>query len=147
MEKRKRKLTRSYCQTLGVQWTKGKTFGDMLQETSQRYPDRTAIVFQDQRYTYRELQRAVDSFAPALMDLGLRRGDKLGLLLPDWPEYSIALYACAHLGVIVSPMNPLYRKMEVLTVLNHLEAQALIIPEEGREFRFVDLLEEIRGGI
>jgi fatty-acyl-CoA synthase len=41
-------------------------------------------------------------------------------------------------------MNPIYRKMEVLTVLNHLEAKALVIPEEWRDFRFVDLLQEIR---
>jgi acyl-CoA synthetase (AMP-forming)/AMP-acid ligase II len=116
----------------------------MLQETVARYPDNLAIVFQDRKYTYREFQGAVDAFAQALIDLGLSRDDKLGLLLPDWPEYSIALYACAKLGVTVSPMNPIYRKMEVLTVLNHLEAKALVIPEEWRDFRFVDLLEEIR---
>src|SRR4030042_6439334 len=140
----KRGLTQSYCQVLGSKWTKGKTFGQMIQETVERYPDHPAILFQDKKYTYREFQKAVHSLTRALMGLGLARGDKLGLLLPDWPEYSIALYACAQLGVIVSPMNPLYRKMEVLTVLNHLEAQALIIPEEWREFRFVDLLEETR---
>lgn len=140
----KRRLAQSYCQVLGINWTKGKTLGQMLQETVARHPDRPAIIFQERRYTYREFQGAVDAFAQALLDLGLRREDKLGLLLPDWPEYSIALYACAKLGVIVSPMNPLYRKMEIITVLNHLEARALIIPEEWRDFRFVDLLEEIR---
>ncbi|MCJ7493289.1 MAG: acyl--CoA ligase, partial [Deltaproteobacteria bacterium] len=140
----KRKLTYSYCQVLGINQTKGRTFGQMLQEMAERYPEHTAIIFQNQQYTYREFQAAVDSFALALFDLGLTRGDKLGLLLPDWPEYSIALYACAKLGVIVSPMNPIYRRMEVLTVLNHLEAKALIIPEEWRDFRFVDLLREIR---
>jgi acyl-CoA synthetase (AMP-forming)/AMP-acid ligase II len=140
----KRRLTQSYCQVLGINWTKGKTLGQMLKETSARHPDRPAILFQDQRYTYREFQGAVDSFSQALIDLGLRREDKLGLLLPDWPEYSIALYGCAQLGVTVSPMNPIYRKMEVLTVLNHLEAKALVIPEEWRDFRFVDLLEEVR---
>jgi fatty-acyl-CoA synthase len=140
----KRRLTRSYCQVLGTAWTKGKTFGQTLQETVARHPDHLAIIFQDQRYTYREFQQAVDSFAQALIDLGLSREDKLGLLLPDWPEYSIALYACAKVGIIVSPMNPIYRKMEVLTVLNHLEAKALVIPEEWRDFRFVDLLAEIR---
>src|SRR4030042_647788 len=118
----KRKLTYSYCQVLGINQTKGRTFGQMLQEMAERYPEHTAIIFQNQQYTYREFQAAVDSFALALFDLGLTRGDKLGLLLPDWPEYSIALYACAKLGVIVSPMNPLYRRMAVLTVLNHLEA-------------------------
>jgi len=140
----RRKLTYSYCQILGINHSKGQTFGQMLRETAERYPDHSAIIFQNQKYTYREFQAATDSFAQALIDLGLTRGDKLGLLLPDWPEYSIALYACAKLGVIVSPMNPLYRKMEVLTVLNHLEAKALIIPEEWRDFRFVDLLGEIR---
>ena len=140
----KRKLTYSYCQVLGINQTKGRTFGQMLQEMAERYPEHTAIIFQNQQYTYREFQAAVDSFALALFDLGLTRGDKLGLLLPDWPEYSIALYACAKMGVVVSPMNPIYRRMEVLTVLNHLEAKALIIPEEWRDFRFVDLLRKIR---
>lgn len=140
----KRKLTYSYCQVLGINQTKGRTFGQMLQEMAERYPEHTAIIFQNQQYTYREFQAVVDSFALALFDLGLTRGDKLGLLLPDWPEYSIALYACAKMGVVVSPMNPIYRRMEVLTVLNHLEAKALIIPEEWRDFRFVDLLREIR---
>jgi fatty-acyl-CoA synthase len=116
----------------------------MLEDTVARHPDRIAIIYQDRKYTYQEFQAAVNSFAQALINLGLSREDKLGLLLPDWPEYSIALYACAKLGVIVSPMNPLYRKMEVLTVLNHLEAKALIIPEEWRDFRFVDLLGEVR---
>ena len=143
----KRKLTQSYCQVLGTNRTKGQTFGEMLQETAGRYPEHLAIIFQDKKYTYREFRKAVDSFAQALIDLGLARGDKIGLLFPDWPEYSIVLYACAKLGVIVSPMNPLYRRMEVLTVLNHLEAKALVIPEEWRDFRFVDLLEEIRGEI
>jgi fatty-acyl-CoA synthase len=143
----KRKLTYSYCQVLGINQTKGRTFGQMLQEMAERYPEHTAIIFQNQQYTYREFQAVVDSFALALFDLGLTRGDKLGLLLPDWPEYSIALYACAKMGVVVSPMNPIYRRMEVLTVLNHLEAKALIIPEEWRDFRFVDLLEEIRSEI
>ena len=143
----KRKLTQSYCQVLGTNRTKGQTFGQMLQETVERYPDNLAIIFQDKSYTYREFGGAVDSFAQALINLGLARGDKIGLLLPDWPEYSIVLYACAKLGVIVSPMNPLYRRMEVLTVLNHLEAKALVIPEAWRDFRFVDLMEEIRGEI
>ena len=143
----KGKLTYSYCQMLWINQPKGRTFGQMLRETTERYPGHTAIIFEDQKYTYRDFQAAVDSFAYALLDLGLTRGDKLGLLLPDWPEYSIALYACAKLGVVVSPMNPIYRKMEVLTVLNHLEAKALIIPEEWRDFRFTDLLLKIRSEI
>ncbi len=143
----KRKLTQSYCQVLGINRTKGKTFGQMLTETVHRYPERPAIIFQDRTYTYRDFEKAVDSLVQALIDLGFSRGDKLGIVLPDWPEYSIAYYACAKLGVTVSPMNPLYRRMEILTVLNHLEAKAVIIPEEWRDFRFVDLLEEVRGEI
>jgi len=143
----KKKLTQSYYYVSGVTPTKGWTFGQVLRETVERYPDHPAIFFQGRKYTYREFQATVDSFAQALIDLGLTRGDKLGLMLPDWPEFSFANCACAKLGVIVSPMNPNYRKMEILTVLNHLEAKALVIPEEWRDFRFVDLLGQIRSEI
>lgn len=67
----KRKLTPSYFQVLGINRPKGKTFGQMLQETAERCPEHLAIIFQDKKYTYREFQRAVDSFAQALIDLGL----------------------------------------------------------------------------
>lgn len=82
--------------------------------------------------------------ANALLGLGLRRGDRAGILFPDWPEYSIALYACARIGIVVTPMNPLYRRVEITSVLNDLEAKVFFICGEWRGFSFVDLIDQIR---
>ncbi len=140
-------LKMSYCHRFGPDMAKGLTFGEMLEESASRFPDHTALWFYDRQYTYRELQEKVDRLAAALLKLGLRRGDRVGVLFPDWPEYTLALYACARIGVVVSPMNPLYRRMELTTILNHLEAKAFFMPSEWREFSFVGLMDEIRAEI
>jgi len=140
-------LTRSYCYRHGVDIEKGLTYGQMLENTVARFPDNVAIWFDETRLTYREFNEAVNRMANALLRLGLRRGDRAGILFPDWPEYSIALYACARIGVVVTPMNPLYRKVEVTTILNHLEAKVFFMPSEWREFSFVDLVDQIRSDL
>lgn len=142
-----KELRMSYWHRPGAGIAKGLTFGEMLDNSTERFPDRVAIWFGETKYTYRDLNEKVDRMAMGLLDLGLRRGDRVGVLSPDWPEYTISLYACARLGVVVSPMNPLYRKVEVSTILNHLEAKAIFIPEEWRGFSFVDLMEQIRSDV
>lgn len=137
-------LKLSYCHRLGPGMEKGLTFGEMLVNSAARFPDNIALRFGDIRYTYSELKHAVDAMAASLLKLGLKRGDRVGVLFPDWPEYTIALYACATIGAIVSPMNPLYRKVELTTILNHLEAKAFFMPSEWREFSFADLMDQAR---
>ena len=140
-------LTMSYCHRPGGDVEKGLTFGQMLENSAQRFPDNIAIWFGEAKYTYRDLNETVNQMAASLLGLGLKRGDRVGVLFPDWPQYTIALYACARIGVVVSPMNPLYRKIEITTILNHLEAKAFFIVGEWRDFSFVDLLDQIRPDI
>lgn len=140
-------LTMSYCHRPGPGVYKGLTFGQMLERSAERFPQRPALIFGERSYTYAQLQQTVDTLAVSLLELGLRRGDRVGLLMPDWPEYTIALYACARLGVVVSPMNPLYRRLEVTTLLNHLEAKAFFMPDQWRDFSFLELMDQIRGEI
>lgn len=140
-------LRKSYCHRPGSDIEKGLTFGEMLEDSASRFPENVAIWFGETKYTYQELNERVYRMASALLKLGLRRGDRAGVLFPDWPEYTIALYACARIGVVVSPMNPLYRKIEISTILNHLEAKIFFIPNEWRGFSFVDLLDQIRSDL
>ncbi|MFH0844163.1 MAG: class I adenylate-forming enzyme family protein [Pseudomonadota bacterium] len=137
-------LRMSYCHRFGPSMEKGLTFGEMLVRSASRYPNNIAIWFGEREYTYRELREVVDRMAGSLLRLGLKRGDRVGVLFPDWPEFTIALYACARIGVVVTPMNPLYRKTEVTTILNHLEAKAFFIPSEWRGFSFVALMDQTR---
>ena len=137
-------LNLSYCHRFGPGMEKGLTFGEMLAYSAARFPDNIALRFGDIRYTYTELKQAVDTMAVSLLKLGLKRGDRVGVLFPDWPEYTIALYACATIGAVVSPMNPLYRKVELTTILNHLEAKVFFMPGEWRGFSFADLMGQAR---
>lgn len=138
------RLKISYCHRLAPGMEKGLTFGEMLANSAARYPDNIALRFGDTRYTYSQLKQAVDAMAVSLLKLGLKRGDRVGVLFPDWPAYTIALYACATIGAIVSPMNPLYRKVELKTILNHLEAKVFFMPGEWRGFSFADLMDQAR---
>ena len=73
-------------------------FGEMLWESAQRFPERTAVIFQGQRFSYRELDGLASSFANALATLGVKKGDRVALYMTNRPEYIISLYGIARLG-------------------------------------------------
>jgi long-chain acyl-CoA synthetase len=85
----------------------------LLDEAAQRHGRRTALVFFGRRTSYRALQTAVDRFAGGLGALGVHRGDRVALVLPNCPQYVVAFYAVLRLGAIVVPTNPLYTETEL----------------------------------
>src|SRR5690348_10340948 len=105
-------------------------YAEMLTRTAERYPEHTAIVFNDINLTYRELDVLVNSFANALLDLGIHKGQTVCLFMTNRPEYVISWFAIARIGVVVSPMNPSYREREVAYQLSNSEAVAVIAQEE-----------------
>ena len=82
------------------------------------YPERTAFASRDEQSTFRELHDRVGRIAAALTKHGFRKGDRLGLLLPNEPEYVELVYACAWLGVIAVPLNTRLSAKEIDHVLN-----------------------------
>jgi long-chain acyl-CoA synthetase len=102
----------------------------MLTLGASRFPENTAVVFRDTSLTFRELEALATRFARGLAGLGIRKGDRVCLLLTNCPEYVIAFYAIARLGAIVSPMNPSYREREVEYQLNDGEAVAIVVQNE-----------------
>src|SRR5262249_24864719 len=98
----------------------------MLSHGATRHPENVAVVFRDVSLTYRELEAFTNRFARALAALGVSRGDRVCLLMPNCPEYIIAFYAIARVGAIASPMNPSYREREIEYQLNDTEAVAIV---------------------
>jgi long-chain acyl-CoA synthetase len=72
-----------------------------LDDAAEDFPDTTAVHFQGYELTYRALADHVDRFATALLDLGVRKGDRVGLLLPSCPQHVVALLAALRLGAVV----------------------------------------------
>jgi long-chain acyl-CoA synthetase len=85
----------------------------MLTEAAAAYPNRTAIAFLGSSTTYRELAQQVERFATGLADLGVERGDRVALVLPNCPQFLVAFFAALRAGAVVVPLNPLGTEAEL----------------------------------
>src|SRR5438128_853302 len=90
----------------------------MLERSASVWPENTAIAFLGKHLSYRELLREVERFSAVLASLGVGRGDRVGLLLPNCPQYVIAYYATVRLGAVIVGNNPLYTHRELAHQLN-----------------------------
>lgn len=86
---------------------------DMLDQRCTQWADRDAISFFGATTAYRELGERVARVAQGLHDLGVRRGDRVALIMPNAPQHVIAFYAVLRLGAVVVEHNPLYTRDEL----------------------------------
>ncbi len=90
-----------------------RTIVDYLDDLVRESPTAPAIFFKGATLTYSDLGRDSDALAVAFLELGIRRGDRIGLLLPNCPQLLIAEFAAWKVGAIVSPLNPIYTEHEL----------------------------------
>jgi len=104
------------------------TIGQAFDNTVAAYPQGEALVVRHQqlRYTWQQLRETVDLHARALLALGLKTGDRLGIWAPNCAQWCIAQFASAKIGVILVNINPAYRSAELEYVLNQSGCQWLI---------------------
>src|SRR5690348_5498407 len=116
-------------------------YAEMLTRTAERYPEHIALIFKNVNLTYRELESLVNSFANALLDLGIRKGQRVCLLMTNRPEYLISWFAIARIGAVACPMNPSYKEREVAYQLSNSEAVAILVQQE-----LLPLVQTVRAG-
>jgi long-chain acyl-CoA synthetase len=104
-----------------------RTLLDYLSESSRTWPDRPALLFKGSKVSYRQLEEESDSLAAALIAIGVRRGDRVALCLPNCPQFMIAEFAAWKAGAIVSPFNPTYSEREMGEALRTTGAETLIV--------------------
>jgi fatty-acyl-CoA synthase len=125
--------------------TVNKTLGQILDETAEKFPDKNVILFRDRKITYKELNERVNEFASGLIELGIKKGDKIGLWMSNYPEWVIAYFGVAKAGGIVVPMNTRYKTHEVEYILNNSEAVALIMVDTFVGIDFIEMANEVKG--
>lgn len=114
------------------------TLDAMFSEAAARYPLNTATSFVLKyllggRYTvggkltYRKLNEQIDRFATALHQLGVRKGDRIGVMLPNSPHFVIAFFAAMRLGAVVVNINPTYTSRELKHQVNDAGAETIVI--------------------
>ena len=104
------------------------TIGQAFDNTVSRFAEREALVVRHQhlRYSWQQLADSVDQHARALLALGLKTGDRLGIWAPNCAQWCIAQFATAKIGVILVNINPAYRTSELEYVLKQSGCQWLI---------------------
>jgi long-chain acyl-CoA synthetase len=94
------------------------TLGRLVDQAAERYGDSTAIVYGEQKWTYRELLAQVNRMAGGLASLGVRRGDRILFTLPNCPEMVVGFLATQKLGAVVVNAGPLMGIDDVATVMS-----------------------------
>ncbi len=109
-----------------------KNLRELLEQRALTTPDKVFLFSEadGRRYTYAAFTSAVNRAAHLLASCGVTKGDKVGLLMPNSPEYIIAYFACFHLGAIAGPVNSLLKPQELSYVLANSEARALLVHTE-----------------
>ena len=107
----------------------------LLTDTTAKHPDHSAIVFgamvgsrlMDAKMTYRQLDDAVNRFAAGLQQMGVEKGDRVAIMLPNCPQFIIAAYATWRIGAIVVCCNPLYVPREIEHLIKDSGAETFVV--------------------
>ena len=94
------------------------------------YPDKTAVVYRDQRYTYRQFQQRVNRLATALQGVGVTPGDRVAFLCPNTPPMLEAHYGVPLAGAILVAINIRLSSPEIAYILHHSGAKVLCVDSE-----------------
>jgi long-chain acyl-CoA synthetase len=99
---------------------------EILKKTAREHAGKTAIVHLDCELTYAELDTLSDKFASGMVALGVEKGDRVAVYLPNIPQFVIAYYGILKAGAVVTAISPLHKEREVEYQLNDSEAETII---------------------
>jgi long-chain acyl-CoA synthetase len=99
----------------------------MLDDAAEAKPDAVATIFFNRKRTYREISDAAWRFANGVRRLGVRKGDRVALVLPNTPQFVIAFYGALRAGAVVVPCNPLYTVPELQHQLADSGAKVVVV--------------------
>jgi len=105
-----------------------------------RVPDKNAVIFGGDQYSYSFMNAQANRVANALTSMGVKKGDRVAIWLPNCFEFLTSFYGVLKIGAVALPMNILYKEREIEFLLSNSESKAVIIQEEGLE-----ILNQIRG--
>ena len=84
-----------------------------LEESARLYPERACTIFKGARISFQKMNKITDRLAAGLADLGIKKGDRVGIFMPNTPQYVMAYYAILKAGAAVVAINPLYSPREI----------------------------------
>ncbi len=98
-----------------------------LEEGSNKYADRACTIFKGASISYREMNEITDRLAAGLNDLGVKKGDRVGIFMPNTPQFVMAYFAILKLGAVVVATNPLYTPREIEHQVNDAGIEIMLV--------------------
>jgi long-chain acyl-CoA synthetase len=98
----------------------------ILEKTAQKHPEKAAIAYFEREITYAELDSLSNQFAAALNALGVKKGDRVAIFLPNIPQFVIAYFGVLKAGAVLTTISPLHKEREVAYQLTDSEAEAIV---------------------
>lgn len=108
---------------------RGQSVAGIISTIAGEQPQHPCLAIGERRFTYGQVDAQSTALANALYELGIEKGDRIALNLPNWPEFVISMLAAAKLGATIVPMNPKYTPPELQYMLRHSEAVACVTAE------------------
>ncbi|MGG3561813.1 long-chain fatty acid--CoA ligase [Neobacillus rhizosphaerae] len=103
---------------------------DLLKQAANIHDERPALTFYGRSWSYKDTKMISEWFAASLYRIGLKKGDRLAIMLPNCPHYIFSLFAGFRLGGIAVQVNPMYVEREIEYVLNDSEAEYMVVFED-----------------
>jgi fatty-acyl-CoA synthase len=122
----------------------GLTYGQMMDKLAEEVPDKEALVFEGQRINYSQFRNSICHVAMALKRVGMRKGDRAGVLLPNCPEFFYIQLGILYIGGVFVALSTRYRKFEITYMMKHAGAKFLFSVDSYKGANFVEILEKVR---
>ncbi len=116
---------------------------DLLSAVANRLPDKEALVFNDERVSWAKFDQRVDYLAKAFLELGIRRGDRIGIICTTRPEYVYTYLAAARIGAILVGFSVLYTSPEVMRLAQLTKPTALIVLGQVKDKKLAETLKPL----
>ena len=100
---------------------------EILHKSAKEFPQKTSIVYGEREITYANLESLSNRFAQSLVKLGVKKGERVAVFLPNIPQFMIAYFGVLGAGAVVTAISPLYREREVEYQLNDSGAQTIVV--------------------
>ena len=113
--------------------------GEVIATNARKFPDKEAVVYGETRLTFREFNARINRLAHALMDIGIKKGDKVAIILFNCNQFLEAYFALGKIGAIAVPLNFRLHPEEITYIVNNSDSVAFILGEA-----FVDMVKGIQ---
>jgi fatty-acyl-CoA synthase len=129
-------------------WQDVVRFADVLLRAAERHPDRDAVVFPHRRMTYCEVEERSFAVARSLLGLGLGPRSRVGLLMPNCPDYVEMLFGASLIGAVLVPINSRFAPRELGYVIENADLDVLVTSDDIVErVDYVDILQQALPGL